>query len=361
MKLLISACVAAIGVASAMATHLGVPPQTAAAPTPMNSRRASAGVRSVLAIGNTVADLDRSVDFYTGVLSFMKLDEQEAAGAEWEQLTGVFGVRARIATLRLGDEVIHLTQYLAPEGRPVPVDSRSNDRWFQHIAIVVSDMDMAYRRLREHKVRFASSGPQTLPSWNADAGGIRAFYFKDPDGHVLEIIWFPEGKGDTRWRTPTERLFVGIDHTAIVVRDTEASLGFYRDALGMRVAGHAENYGTEQEHLNNVFGARVRITALRAAGGGPGVELLEYLAPTDGRVDAYAGGAVRDCDLVSWHVAMSVDDPDAAMAGVRAAHAALVSPGMVGMGDGCHACRVKDPDGHVIELNDRSAHLEASP
>ena len=33
----------------------------------------------------------------------------------------------------------------------------------------------------------------------------------------------------------------------------------------MRVAGSSENYGTEQEHLNNVFGARLRITAFRAA------------------------------------------------------------------------------------------------
>ena len=52
---------------------------------------------------------------------------------------------------------------------------------------------------------------------------------------------------------------------AIVVADTDVSLAFYRDALGMRVAGSSENYGSEQEHLNNIFGARLRITALRAA------------------------------------------------------------------------------------------------
>ena len=79
-----------------------------------------------------------------------------------------------------------------------------------------------------------------------------------------------------------DRLFLGIDHTAIVVWDTDASLRFYGDLLGMRVAGESENYGTEQEHLNNVFGAHLRITALRGAQG-PGIELLEYLAPRDGR------------------------------------------------------------------------------
>ena len=93
----------------------------------------------------------------------------------------------RTARLRLGSEHIELTEYLAPAGRKIPEDSRSNDSWFQHIAIIVSDMDRAYQRLRQHKVRHASPGPQRLPDWNANAGGIKAFYFKDPDGHVWEI------------------------------------------------------------------------------------------------------------------------------------------------------------------------------
>ena len=54
---------------------------------------------------------------------------------------------------------------------------------------------------------------------------------------------------------------------------------FYRDLLGMHGAEESENYGTEQEHLNNLFGAHLRITALRGAIG-PGIELLEYLAPS---------------------------------------------------------------------------------
>ena len=89
--------------------------------------------------------------------------------------------------MRLGDENIELTEYLAPKGRPVPVESRSNDRSFQHIAIIVSDMDKAYSWLRQNKVEHASPSPQRLPDWNKSAGGIRAFYFKDPDGHPLEI------------------------------------------------------------------------------------------------------------------------------------------------------------------------------
>ena len=148
--------------------------------------------------------------------------------------------------MKLGDEFIELTEYLAPQGRPIPIDSRSNDRWFKHVAIVVSDMNKAYQHLRAHKIRHASTGPQTIPVANRAAAGIRAFYFKDPDGHNLEIIYFPQGKGDPRWQNANGKLFVGIDHTAIVVDDTAQSLKFYRDLLGLKLAGESMNHGTEQ-------------------------------------------------------------------------------------------------------------------
>src|SRR5262249_38354332 len=71
-----------------------------------------------------------------------------------------------------------------------------NDRWFQHVVIIVRDMDRAYAHLRAHGIAHASTEPQRLPDWNPGAGGIKAFYFRDPDGHFLEILSFPPGKGD---------------------------------------------------------------------------------------------------------------------------------------------------------------------
>src|SRR5438874_1271727 len=80
-------------------------------------------------IGITASDLDRSVQFYSKVLSFRKVSEIEVDGAEYEHLEGVFGLRMRTARMQLGDEFIELTEYLASKGRPIPPDSRSNDRW----------------------------------------------------------------------------------------------------------------------------------------------------------------------------------------------------------------------------------------
>ena len=310
-------------------------------------------VTRVDAVGMTVADMDRAVEFFYKVLSFEKLSDVEVTGEAYEHLEGVFGLRMRVVRMRLGDETIALTEYLAPRGRPVPADSRSQDYWFQHIAIVVSDMDRAYQRLRQNKVEHASSGPQLLPEWNKNAGGIRAFYFKDPDGDVLEILQFPPDKGDPKWRRPIDRLFLGIDHTAIVAGDTDASLHFYRDLLGLSVAGESENYGTEQEHLNNVFGARLRITSLRAASG-PGIELLEYLSPRDGRP---IPADERANDLVHWQTELVTADTAAAAQRVRAAKVPFVSSGVVALPAATlgfkEGLTVRDPDGHVMQLIER--------
>ena len=321
--------------------------------TPQGFAQHAALVDGVDAVGITVSNMDRAVDFYSNVLTFEKVSDVELAGENYEHLEGVFGLRMRVVRMKLGDEYIELTEYLAPKGRPIPVDSRSNDRWFQHIAIIVSDMDKAYAWLRQNKVEHASSGPQRLPDWNKNAAGISAFYFKDPDEHPVEVLQFPPGKGQEKWHRQTDKLFLGIDHTAIVVWNTDASIRFYRDLLELHVAGESENYGTEQEHLNNVFGAHLRITALRGASG-PGIELLEYLAPRDGRPfpsDEHAN------DVVHRQTVLVTRGADSAAHNLSVAQVNFVSSSVVknqidqlGFSK---AFVVRDPDGHAIEIEEK--------
>jgi catechol 2,3-dioxygenase-like lactoylglutathione lyase family enzyme len=303
---------------------------------------------AVDAIGLTVSDLERSKAFFRDVLTFELVSEREAAGRDVELLTGVFGARIKTARLRLGKETVELVEFLAPRGRPYPTDTRGNDRWFQHVAIITSNMEAAYRRLRERGVAHASTGPQRLPDWNPNAGGIEAYYFRDPDGHFLEVLQFPPGKGDARWQAK-DKLFLGIDHTAIVSGDTEASLRFYRDGLGLAVAGGAENYGVEQEHLNNVFGVRLRITTLRAREG-PGVELLEYLAPRDGRPTPID---IKSNDLAHWYT--TIVATTAATLLQRTFGGWLVSPEVVTspVPDFSRGLLVRDPDAHGVRVVER--------
>src|SRR6266446_1228243 len=316
------------------------------------SLSAAHGTISVESVGMTVSDMDRAVEFYSA-LTFRKISDVEVLGEEFEHLEGVFGARMRIVRMQLGHEYLDLTQYLAPPGRPIPVDSRSNDLWFQHIAIVVRDMDRAFDKLRALKVQFVSTGPQTLPPSIKAAAGIKAFYFRDPDQHNLEIIYFPPGKGDPRWQEKTDNLFLGIDHTAIGISSTDASLHFYRDLLGLRKAGESENFGTEQEHLNQVFGAHLRITGMRG-GAGPGIEFLEYLTPRDGRArpaDVHAN------DIVHWQTMITTDDVDLMVKKLRHAHVGFTSSGVVSMPKDkagfSKGALVSDPDGHDVLLIQR--------
>jgi len=176
-----------------------------------SSVKAAPAVASVNRVVISVSQLDQAASFYTA-LSFMPVGPDTTSGL----------------VLGLGRETIVL---VPSAGRPIPLDSRSNDRWFQHLAIVVSDIERAYAVVRQAGGRPISTGPQLLPAWNPNAGGIRAVYFRDPDDHPLELIQFPPGKGDPRWQDK-DHLFLGIDHSAVAAGDTERSLAFYRDRLG---------------------------------------------------------------------------------------------------------------------------------
>jgi catechol 2,3-dioxygenase-like lactoylglutathione lyase family enzyme len=215
--------------------------------------------------------------------------------------------------MALGSEEIALVEFDV-RGRPYPAHSKSNDAWFQHCAIVVRDMNAAYAQLRSQGgwQPISSDGPQQLPAAN---GGVKAFKFRDPDGHPLELLWFPPGSGRAIWqdaerhaasldaeqrvgrarddagqragraRHDAAALFLGIDHTALAIASTRASLDFY-GSLGFRLSARSFNHGVAQAHLDGLTPseARVRIAALRPASSeGPGIELLAYRPPASGR------------------------------------------------------------------------------
>lgn len=143
----------------------------------------------------TVTELSRSVEFYEKVLHFKPIGshtiESPTAGLLFGMTDADPKLSVEIALLTLSDEVIELMEFenSAPVGE-IPADSASNDHWFQHSAIVVANMDTAYEHLKMFDIEPISPAPQTLPDY-LEAAGISAFYFKDPDGHVLELIHFP--------------------------------------------------------------------------------------------------------------------------------------------------------------------------
>lgn len=316
-------------------------------------------ITAIESIGMTVGDMDRSIDFYTTVLAFTKTGDRQITGVESNDVSSLqadpipaaANLQLRVVTLQLGAETIELTEYLTHPGRPMPPDSRSNDRWFQHLAIVVSDMDRADRHVRQHSI-VQIPNPQTIPDWNPVAGGIQAFYFQDPDGHNLELIHFPTAKAAPKWQQPTTDLFLGIDHTAIVIGDTAASRTFYCDLLGLELKQESENFGFEQELLSGIADVKVRISSLTASAG-IGIELLEYLDPTDGRS---IPTDTESNDLWCCQTKIVVADAMETVQQLTTTHFPLVSTEVSLSNTSTlefdRQFLVRDPDGHTIRLVD---------
>ena len=126
------------------------------------------------------------------------------------------GVRggATSVTSRLGIASIELLEFDHP-GNPYAPNLSPFDNEFQHFALVVDDMGIAFSRLSSVAgwSAISTAGPQRLP---AGSGGVTAFKFRDPDGHPLELLSFPQGQVPDHWRNqPSGRLFLGVDHSAV--------------------------------------------------------------------------------------------------------------------------------------------------
>ena len=99
-----------------------------------------------------------------------------------------------------------------------------------------------------------------------------------------------------------------------------------------------------------MFGARLRITALRAAAG-PGIEFLEYLAPGDGRPRP---PDLRPNDLAHWQTQLVVRDVAAADAAMRrctrrcSRRASSRCPRWISASR--RGSWLADPDGHQVAL-----------
>ena len=308
-------------------------------------------VTNVTHVSYTVSDTETAVAFLKKNVDAKVSYTKEISGNSLQRLFGLKdqGLSVKLTSVAIGTNEVRLLEFDSDlPSRNIPFDSKSNDLWFQHIAIVVDDMPAAYKQVHANKVEHVSTAPQTLPDYIPAAAGISAFYFRDKDDHNLELIYFPEGKGNPKWKKNTNNRFLGIDHTAIGISDTDVSLEFYKDVLGLKVAGNSENYGSEQEHLNQVFGARLLITGLHAAEGF-GVEFLEYIAPPGGK--AYPVDS-SPLDHWYWHTAMEVDNLSGLLDNIEQSNYTVVSSGIVTIEELNYtkSVVVRDPDGHAVLL-----------
>jgi lactoylglutathione lyase len=109
-----------------------------------------------------VADLDRSVDFYTRLLGMSVVRERRDSPTP-------------TAYVGYGDEATFPSLELI-SGTPA-----TGAKWHGHINVAVSDLAALHERLKAAGVRFARP--------NREVGGkIRFVYALDPDGFEVELV-----------------------------------------------------------------------------------------------------------------------------------------------------------------------------
>ena len=285
------------------------------------------------------ASPERLCAFYADAFGFAPAPPRDEAPPAAGRLLGLSGAEARSVRMGLGRQEIEFLS-VTPQGRPYPRGASSADTIFQHVALVVADMDAAIERLFAvgGATPISTDGPEALPE---SSGSVTAFKFRDPEGHPLEFLKVPVGKVPDFWANASGFPCLGFDHSAIVVADTEASLAFY-GRLGLVRSTGSLNTGAEQARLDAVPDAVVEVTGLTTVSSPPHVELL-----------CYRGGTARTPtaanDVAATQIAFAVTEAEMSTL-VEAFAAHLVSPGIVDLGSGASAALLRDPDGHRLLL-----------
>jgi catechol 2,3-dioxygenase-like lactoylglutathione lyase family enzyme len=213
---------------------------------------------------------DKLVRFYSG-LGFGIDDARPIDPAEMA-LLGLTG-RATRRPIRIGQTNIDLDAF-DPAGAAYPASATAISRCFQHLALVTDEVGEAWAKARAAGARpIGRDGAVTLP---AASGGVTAIKFRDPEGHPLELIRFPDA-GD-KW--PGKGL-LGIDHSAIVTAGLAASHAFYA-GLGLICGAATLNGGPAQDALDGVEAACADVVPMLPGTDTPHVELLHYRTPKSG-------------------------------------------------------------------------------
>ena len=149
-----------------------------------------------------------------------------------------------------------------------------------------------------------------------------------------------------------------LDHTSITTADLERSIAFYRDVVGLPLLGRGDAAEPELSALVGLDDVKIRWAELDL-GGGPILELVEYVSPTGEALD------LRPNRPGATHLGLAVDDV-VAMQRRLADAGALISEDVVvlteeGDWNGVRSVYARDPDGVSVEFVERPDRIVEIP
>ena len=146
-------------------------------------------VERIYHVGLTVSDLDRSVAFYRDILGLAFQGEIFMEGKETDKMFRKSNCKARVAYLNGSKAVeappVELIQFVNNEVKKVPSDLFTTS--ISEVCFYTDDIDSAYKHLVDNNVECLSE-PQYFDFRANELGESKAFYFRDPDGIVLEMM-----------------------------------------------------------------------------------------------------------------------------------------------------------------------------
>ena len=139
----------------------------------------------------TVSSLERSLEFYVGLLGCEVLWQREITDQYFRDIAGFPDCVVKLAHLRIPSSThkLELVEYVTPRG--VPANVRTNNAGSSHLAFLVDDLPEAYEELHAKGVKFRS--PPIEITAGANKGGWGA-YMEDPDGITMELFQSPKGE-----------------------------------------------------------------------------------------------------------------------------------------------------------------------
>jgi len=140
-------------------------------------------IRGIHHTSFTVGDMDAQAAFYRDVLGAEIVWDSKQAGVEFkgelaDNVTNCPGTEQRLAFLRVGESLLEFVEY-TPTGK-AQADNKASDTGVCHVCFRTTDIHAFYSNLKDHGVTTHCEPQHFGDDW--------CFYFRDPEGNVLEAI-----------------------------------------------------------------------------------------------------------------------------------------------------------------------------
>ena len=137
--------------------------------------------------GYTVSNLERSLEFYCGLLGLEIVAQQEKEGGYLGAIVGYPDAHVKMAHLRVpgSQHVVELFEYVAPQGTKAERFEPPNTGT-SHLCLLTEDLPALYEHLVAQGLDTFVS-PPVLVDTGINTGGY-GLYVRDPDGIPVELF-----------------------------------------------------------------------------------------------------------------------------------------------------------------------------